>query len=72
MKSKQLYSPIIKGKLNDLKAVERLSEDARSKVKPLIEVMPLPKKDSDIEKLELPLLNRSPHLRRNSAPELPR
>lgn len=50
MKSTQLYSPIVKGKLNDLKAVERLSEDTRSKIKPLIEILPLPKKDLDIEK----------------------
>lgn len=51
MKSKQLYSPIIKGKLNDLKAIERLPEDTRSKIKPLIEILPLPKKEnSDIEK----------------------
>jgi hypothetical protein len=50
MKSMQLYSPIIKGKLNDLKAVDRLPEDARSKIKPLIEAMPLPKNNSDVEK----------------------
>lgn len=50
MKPMQLYSPIIKGKLNDLKAVERLSGGTRSKIKPLIEVMPLPLKNASIEK----------------------
>lgn len=45
----QIYSPIIKGKLNDLKALGRLSGAARSMVKPLIEAMPLPK-NGDIDK----------------------
>lgn len=47
--AQQLYSPIIKGKLNDLKALGRLSGAARAQVKPLIEAMPLPK-DDDIDK----------------------
>jgi len=49
MNPTQLYSPIIKGKLNDLKAVDRLSEGTRSKIKPLIEVMPLPEKNTGLE-----------------------
>lgn len=47
--TRQLYSPIVKGKLNDLKALGRISTTARSTVKPLIEAMPLPK-GGDIEK----------------------
>jgi hypothetical protein len=49
MSSTQLYSPIIKGKLNDLKAVDRLSSDARSRIKPLIEAMPLPAKNKGLD-----------------------
>ena len=45
----QVYSPIIKGKLNDLRALGKLSASARASVKPLIEAMPLPK-NGDIEK----------------------
>lgn len=36
----QLYTPIVKGKLNDLKALGRLSLDARTKMKPMIEMVP--------------------------------
>lgn len=47
--ARQLYSPIVKGKLNDLKALGMVSGSARAHVKPLIEAMPLPK-GSDIDK----------------------
>lgn len=50
MNPTQLYSPIIKGKLNDLKAVGRLSDSTRSKIKPLIEIMPLPMENAGVEK----------------------
>lgn len=39
----QFYSPIVKGKLNDLKALGRITSKARSVVKPMIEAMPLSK-----------------------------
>jgi hypothetical protein len=45
----QLYTPIIKGKFNDLKALGFVSHIARSKIKPLVEVMPLPKKQPNVE-----------------------
>ncbi len=45
----QLYSPIVKAKLNDLKALGKISAGARARVKPLIEAMPLPK-NGDIDK----------------------
>ncbi len=45
----QLYSPIVKGKLNDLKALGKISAAARTNIKPLIEAMPLAK-GGDIEK----------------------
>lgn len=45
----QFYTPIIKGKLNDLKALGKLSSSARDKIKPMIEAMPL-KKGEDLEK----------------------
>lgn len=47
--ARQLYSPIIKGKLNDLKALGMVSGAARAQVKPLIEAMPLPR-GGDIDK----------------------
>lgn len=47
--ARQLYSPIVKGKLNDMKALGRISTTARATVKPLIEAMPLPS-GGDIEK----------------------
>lgn len=43
-----LYSPIVKGKLNDLKALGRTSSRTRSLTKPMIEAMPLAK-GADIE-----------------------
>jgi hypothetical protein len=47
--ARQLYSPIVKGKLNDLKALGKISGAARAQIKPLIEAMPLPK-DGDIDR----------------------
>lgn len=47
--ARQLYSPIVKGKLNDLKALGMVSGTARAQVKPLIEAMPLPR-GGDIDK----------------------
>ena len=44
-----LYSPIVKGKLNDLKALGHVSNQTRSIIKPMVEAMPLPK-NGDIEK----------------------
>lgn len=44
-----IYSPVIKGKLNDLKALGKLSASARTKIKPMIEAMPLGKK-IDVDK----------------------
>lgn len=44
-----LYSPIVKGKLNDLKALGRASSETRPMIKPMVETMPLPK-GADIEK----------------------
>lgn len=41
--AQQLYSPIVKGKLNDLKALGKISGGTRAQIKPLIEAMPLPK-----------------------------
>ncbi|MEO5969027.1 MAG: hypothetical protein ABIQ95_03800 [Bdellovibrionia bacterium] len=49
MKSLPLYSPIIKGKLNDLKAISKLTEGARLKIKPLIEAMPLHDEEKTLE-----------------------
>lgn len=47
--ARQLYSPIVKGKLNDLKALGMISGAARAQIKPLIEAMPLPR-GGDIDK----------------------
>lgn len=47
--ARQLYSPIVKGKLNDIKALGMISSAARALTKPVIEAMPLPKGD-DIDK----------------------
>ena len=47
--ARQLYSPIVKGKLNDLKALGMISGVARTLIKPSIEAMPLPK-GGDIDK----------------------
>lgn len=47
--AQQLYSPIVKGKLNDLKALGMISGAARALIKPSIEAMPLPK-GGDIDK----------------------
>lgn len=45
----QIYSPIVKGKLNDLKALGKISTAARAKTKPIVEAMPL-LKNGDIDK----------------------
>lgn len=37
----KIYSPIVKGKLNDLKALGKLSTSTRNIIKPMIEVMPI-------------------------------
>lgn len=43
-----IYIPIIKGKVNDFKALNNLSESALAKIKPLIETIPIsPDKDID-------------------------
>lgn len=49
MSAMQLYSPIIKGKLNDLKAIYRLTPVAQANIKPLIEAMPLPAKNKGVD-----------------------
>lgn len=41
MSSQHDYVPIVKGKLNNIKALGKLSSDARLLVKPLIEIMPV-------------------------------
>lgn len=59
----QTYSPIIKGKLNDLKALGRLSPRSRSIAKPMVEAMPLKKGedvDSHIAKLAHYLVKHAP------------
>lgn len=38
-----LYTPIVKGKANDLKAVANLTSGSKSAIKPLIELLPVPK-----------------------------
>ena len=50
---KQIYTPIIKGKMYDLKSLGRLSEKAKLQIKPLVEAMPVPKDvtvDAHLEK----------------------
>lgn len=37
-----VYMPIVKGKANDIKALSRLSADARTLIKPLVELTPVP------------------------------
>jgi hypothetical protein len=44
-----MYTPIVKAKLNDLKAVQRLSDDILSIAKPMIEVLPPPKGTSNVD-----------------------
>lgn len=44
--TKQIYTPIVKGKLNDLMALGKLSTATRNLIKPMIEVMPIDKKSS--------------------------
>lgn len=46
MALKHVYVPIIKGKVNDAKAVARLSDEVRDSIKPLVELMPWVEKKS--------------------------
>jgi len=50
MMSSPIYVPIIKGKLNDLRAVGGLQPEIRDRIKPLIEAMPVnPKTSATVE-----------------------
>lgn len=48
MASRHVYTPILKGKLNDLKALARVSPDIRPMIKPLI-APPVPVKGQRLE-----------------------
>lgn len=50
--SNHVYTPIVKGKMYDLKALGKLSASTRAAVKPLIEAMPVPKDRSIEEHLD--------------------
>jgi len=47
-----IYTPIVKGKMWDLKALGKLSAKARTAIKPLVEAMPVPKDSSVDEHLD--------------------
>jgi len=47
-----IYTPVVKGKMYDLKALGKLSASARAVVKPLVEAMPVPKERSIEEHLD--------------------
>jgi Beta protein len=47
----RMYTPIVKAKLNDLKAVQRLSDDVLAIAKPMIEVLPPPKGASNVDEV---------------------
>jgi hypothetical protein len=40
MSSSYVYAPVVKGKINDAKAVARLGDDAKVRIKPMVELMP--------------------------------
>jgi len=46
-----VYAPILKGKANDLKALSRLTAEARALIKPLVELLPIPPDRSTDEHL---------------------
>lgn len=52
MPSSFIYTPIIKGKANDLKALSRLTASARNAIKPLVELLPVPTDRSTDEHLD--------------------
>lgn len=49
MNPHHVYVPIIKGKLNDIKSLGKLSSDIRTGIKPLIEITPLDKKKTSTD-----------------------
>lgn len=49
MSPRHVYMPIIKGKLNDIKAFGKLSDDVRTIVKPLIEIMPVDRTKTTVD-----------------------
>jgi hypothetical protein len=63
MKTEHFYTPIIKGKLNDLKAIGLISPHARSLVKPMVEAMPVAagsKVEAHLEKLSRYIVKHFP------------
>ncbi len=50
--AQQIYTPIVKGKMYDLKALNKLSPLAKTRIKPLVEAMPKPAEVSLDEHLE--------------------
>ncbi len=63
MQLKHLYTPVLKGKQNDLKALAKVTAESRAIIKPLIELIPVPdniKINVHIDKFALDIVKHYP------------